>query len=77
MNYTIRYKKTEDDSYIGQIIEWPQVVSEGKTIEECKEMLMDALQLMIEDCIESGDEIPVGGGFFEQISIEPDVANVR
>jgi predicted RNase H-like HicB family nuclease len=32
---------------MGQIIEWPEVVTEGTTLEECREMLVDALNEMI------------------------------
>jgi len=32
---------------MGQIVEWPEVVTEGKTLEECREMLKDALHEMI------------------------------
>lgn len=31
----------------GQIVEWPEVVTEGKTIEECREMLKDALHEIV------------------------------
>ena len=45
-NYTAKYTKVED-GYMGQLIEWPEVVTEGKDIEECREMLKDALKEMI------------------------------
>jgi predicted RNase H-like HicB family nuclease len=45
-NFTARYKKISS-GYMGQIIEWPEVVTEGTTLEECREMLVDALNEMI------------------------------
>jgi predicted RNase H-like HicB family nuclease len=45
-SYTAKYVKVED-GYMGQLIEWPEVVTEGKDIEECREMLKDALKEMI------------------------------
>lgn len=33
---------------MGQLVEWPEVVTEGKTMEECRAMLVDALKEMIE-----------------------------
>ena len=33
--------------YMGQLIEWPEVVTEGKTIEECRALLRDALNEMM------------------------------
>ncbi len=32
---------------MGQLVEWPEVVTEGKTLHECWEMLQDALHEMI------------------------------
>ena len=44
--YSAKYSKTES-GYMGQLVEWPEVVTEGKTIEECRTMLQDALKEMI------------------------------
>ena len=45
-SYTAKYTKISS-GYMGQLVEWPEVISEGKTIEECREMLRDALKEMI------------------------------
>ncbi|MFQ5901815.1 MAG: type II toxin-antitoxin system HicB family antitoxin [Thermodesulfobacteriota bacterium] len=45
-NYTAKYTKIAS-GYMGQLIEWPEVVTEGKDIEICREMLRDALNEMI------------------------------
>lgn len=44
--FTAKYTKIEA-GYMGQLVEWPEVVTEGKDVEECREMLEDALQEMI------------------------------
>jgi predicted RNase H-like HicB family nuclease len=44
--YTARYTKIKS-GYMGQLVEWPEVVTEGKTLEECRVMLQDALHEMI------------------------------
>lgn len=46
MNYTAQYTKLEN-GYMGQLIEWPEVITEGKDIEECRFMLRDALNEMV------------------------------
>jgi len=46
---------------MGQIVEWPEVITEGKTIEECREMLKDALQEMMLAYKQQDKEIPLGG----------------
>lgn len=45
-NYTAKYSKIAS-GYMGQLIEWPEVVTEGKDIEECRMMLRDALNEML------------------------------
>lgn len=35
VGYTARYLKTES-GYMGQLLEWPEVVTEGADIEECE-----------------------------------------
>jgi len=44
---TIRIIK-EEDVYVGQIEEFPAAISEGKTIEELKDNLIDALELLLD-----------------------------
>ena len=60
--YTAKFTKIES-GYMGQVIEWPQVITEGASIEECKEMLEDALHEMVTACKELGKEIPLGNAF--------------
>jgi predicted RNase H-like HicB family nuclease len=45
-SYTAKYVKIQS-GYMGQLVEWPEVVTEGKTLEECREMLKDALNEMM------------------------------
>lgn len=45
-NYTAKYTKIKS-GYMGQLVEWPEVITEGKTLEECREMLKDALHEMV------------------------------
>jgi predicted RNase H-like HicB family nuclease len=68
-SYTAKYTKIKS-GYMGQLVEWPEVLTEGKTLEECREMLMDALKEMISAYEQQGREIPVGGGLLEQIAVE-------
>ena len=68
-NFTARYKKISS-GYMGQIIEWPEVITEGTTLEECREMLIDALNEMILAYGDLKKEIPVGHVLFEPISVE-------
>lgn len=67
--YTAKYTKITA-GYMGQLVEWPEVVTEGATLEECREMLQDALHEMIAAYRQQNKEIPLGGGLLEQIPIE-------
>lgn len=68
-SYTAKYTKVSS-GYMGQLVEWPEVVTEGKTIEECRESLRDALKEMILAYRQQGREIPPGGDLLEQVLIE-------
>lgn len=66
-SYTAKYTKI-DSGYMGQLVEWPEVVTEGSDIEECRSSLRDALQEMVLAYRELGREIPTGNALFEQVS---------
>jgi len=68
-SYTAKYTKISS-GYMGQLVEWPEVITEGKTIEECRAMLRDALQEMMEAYRQQGKEIPLGGDLLEQVLVE-------
>ncbi len=67
--YTAKYSKIPT-GYMGQLVEWPEVVTEGATLEECREYLRDALREMIAAYRQEGKEIPVGGALLEQVAVE-------
>jgi predicted RNase H-like HicB family nuclease len=68
-NFTAKYTKITS-GYMGQLIEWPEVLTEGRDIEECRTMLRDALKEMIAAYEELGKEIPPGNALIEQIPVE-------
>ncbi len=70
-SYTAKYTKV-DAGYMGQIIEWPEIVTEGKDLEECRLMLRDATQEMILAYRQQNKEIPLGNSLIEQMPIEVD-----
>jgi len=56
--YTAKYTKI-DAGYMGQLVEWSEVITEGKTLEECREMVQDALKEMIKAYHQQKKEIPL------------------
>lgn len=72
--YTARYTKLSS-GYMGQLIEWPEVVTEGQSLEDCREMLRDALHEMILAYRETNRPLPCAEGLTESIAVE--VGDVR
>ena len=71
ITYTARYTKV-DSGYMGQLIEWPEVVTEGTNIEECRAMLKDATIEMVLAYQQIGKELPLGNALIEQLSVTVD-----
>lgn len=69
INYTAKYTKIES-GYLGQLVEWPEVLTEGKDLEDCRSMLRDALNEMMLAYNELGKEIPLGNALIEQLPVE-------
>lgn len=69
INYTAKYTKIKS-GYLGQLVEWPEVVTEGKDLEDCRSMLRDALNEMMLAYTELGKEMPLGNALIEQLPVE-------
>lgn len=48
ISITAIIEKSSDGWYVGQIEEFPEVISQGKTVDELKLNLMDALKFAME-----------------------------
>jgi predicted RNase H-like HicB family nuclease len=59
VNYTAKYTKIES-GYMGRLVEWPEVITEGKDLEDCRAMLRDALQEIVLAYEQLGKKIPAG-----------------
>ena len=67
--YTAKYTKI-NSGYMGQLIEWQEVITEGETLEICRTMLQDVLKEMILAYHQQNKEIPTGNSLLEQIPVE-------
>jgi predicted RNase H-like HicB family nuclease len=67
--YTAKYTRIRS-GYMGQLVEWPEVITEGKSLDDCRTSLQDALSEMILAYRQQKREIPMGGGLIEQIPVE-------
>lgn len=66
LNYTAKYTKI-GAGYMGQIIEWPEVISEGKDLGACRFMLKDALQEMVLAYQQEERELPFWSRSFSNL----------
>ncbi|MCL6641729.1 MAG: type II toxin-antitoxin system HicB family antitoxin [Candidatus Bipolaricaulota bacterium] len=67
LSYTAKYTKIES-GYMGQLVEWPEVITEGRTLEECRASLRDALHEMIQPYLQLGKEITQ---LYKQAGLKP------
>lgn len=67
--YTAKYTKI-NSGYMGQLVEWPEVITEGENIENCRDMLKDALNEMILAYQQQNKELPMGSSLIEQVPVE-------
>ncbi len=70
LTLTAVFTPDENGWTMAQLAEWPAVVTCGRTVEEAREMLLDAAREMIASYREEGREPPIGGGHAEQVTIE-------
>ena len=69
VSYTAKYTKISS-GYMGQLVEWPEVVTEGRDLEDCRNMLREALNEMVLAYRQMGKELPVGNALIEQVPVE-------
>ena len=67
--YTAKYTKIKS-GYMGQLVDWPEVVTEGRTLEDCRAMLEDALHEMVLAYRKQRKELPGGRALLEQIPVQ-------
>jgi predicted RNase H-like HicB family nuclease len=74
VSYTAKYTKISS-GYMGQLVEWPEIVTEGRDLEDCRKMLRDALNEMVLTYRQLGKEIPLGNALIEQVAVEIEHVN--
>lgn len=59
MRYTVILERERDGGYIASVPALPGCVSQGDTRDEAVKNIREAVDLYIEDCIASGDPVPI------------------
>jgi predicted RNase H-like HicB family nuclease len=70
LTFTAVFTPDENGWTMAQLAEWPAVVTCGASVEEAREMLLDAAREMIASYLEEGREPPIGGGHVERVTID-------
>ncbi len=73
MKFTACYTKLEDGfGYMGQLLEWPNVITDGENLEDCRDSLMEVASEMADIYKEDGLKIPNRTLIVESIDISVD-----
>ena len=67
--YTARFERIPS-GYLGQLVEWPAVITEAPTLEECRLMLEDAAHEMAIAYRENGLHLPEPSDVIDRILVE-------
>jgi len=70
LTLTAVFTPDEDGWTMAQLAEWPAVVTCGKTVEEARELLLDAAREMLASYRDEGRQPPIGGGHVEPMTID-------
>ena len=55
---------------MGQLVEWPEVITEGHDLDVCRRMLEDALHEMVLAHKELGLPVPEGASLYEPVLVD-------
>lgn len=61
LRFTAVYERDESGWIVVHVLELPEVHTQGRTLEEAREMVRDATALRVQTRREQGDAIPVTG----------------
>ncbi len=48
-NFTVAFRQIEDGWWFARCMEVPEAITQGKTLDEARENIKDAIQLILED----------------------------
>jgi predicted RNase H-like HicB family nuclease len=58
LEYHAAYYREEDGWYMVQLLDFPAVISQGRTLRSARRMVADALRMMAEWYLEDGQVLP-------------------
>ena len=70
LTLTAVFTPDENGWTMAQLAEWPAVVTCGPTVDEAREMLLDAAREMLASYRDEGRQPPIGAGHVERVTID-------
>ena len=68
--YSVVYQVIEDGWYLARVPELPGAVTQGRTLAEAREMIKDAVELLLESYRENAMRDAPGNAIWETLSVE-------
>lgn len=70
LTLTAVFTPDENGWTMAQLAEWPAVVTCAPTLDQARDMLLDAAREMVTSYREEGRQPPIGGGRVESVEID-------
>jgi predicted RNase H-like HicB family nuclease len=70
LTLTAVFTPDENGWTMAQLAEWPAVVTCGRTVDEARDLLLDAAREMLATYRDEGREPPIGAGHVEPLTID-------
>ncbi|HEX7446033.1 MAG TPA: type II toxin-antitoxin system HicB family antitoxin [Pirellulales bacterium] len=68
--YTVVYQPIEDGWFMASVPELPGAVTQGRTLNEARDMIREAVELLIESYRENAKKDAIGGAIWETLTID-------
>jgi predicted RNase H-like HicB family nuclease len=68
--YTVVYTPIEDGWYMAAVPELPGAVTQGQTLDEAREMIEDAVKLLLESYRENARKDAPGNAIWETLNVD-------
>lgn len=71
------YRYPDSDWVIARVLDFPGVVSQGRTMTSARRMIRDALRLMAECTVEAGEPLPMPRKCHDKKAVFQEVIGIR
>jgi predicted RNase H-like HicB family nuclease len=69
-DFTVVYQRVEDGWFMATVAELPGAVTQGRTLDEAREMIKEAVELLIESYRENAKKDASGEAIWETLTVD-------